>query len=354
MNRLTYLTSELSMARRARFILCFLLLICATTILRAYEFEAGGIVYNILSDTEAEVALGDYSGDITISSTVTDNGKTYSVISIGDDAFYNCSGLTSIEIPESVTHIGSGAFSWCSGLTSIVIPNSVTYIGEGAFAWCESLTAIALPASLTSIGSYAFYNCRKLTSIAIPKGVTGIDYAVFYNCSSLTSIALPEGLTGISGFAFNGCTALTSMAIPDCVTSIGEWAFYGCSGLTSMTIPNSVASIGELAFSGCWNLTSIISLIEEPFAITDGFTNWSGVDIYSSATLYCPNPEAYSMTNGWKEFKNIKGLDELPTAIRQVESNREGRGVVYDLNGHRVEHPTKGLYVVNGKKVMMK
>lgn len=85
------------MARRARFILCFLLLICATTILRAYEFEAGGIVYNILSDTEAEVALGDYSGDITISSTVTDNGKTYSVISIGDDAFYLPTAIRQVE-----------------------------------------------------------------------------------------------------------------------------------------------------------------------------------------------------------------------------------------------------------------
>ena len=172
-------------------------------------------------------------------------------------AFYNCSSLTSITIPDSVTSIGERAFYICSSLTSITIPDSVTRIGGRAFDNCSSLTNITIPNSVTSIGSTAFYNCSSLTSVTIPDSVTSIGGSAFSNCSSLTSVTIPDSVTSIEYQAFSGCTSLTSITIGNSVTSIGSGAFSSCSGLTSVTIPDSVTSIGESAFSDCSGLTSV-------------------------------------------------------------------------------------------------
>ena len=233
-----------------------------------------------------------YSKNIT-SVTIGNN-----VTSIGNYAFYVCTGLTSVTIPNSVTSIGNSAFSGCtkltspvynancfaympesytgayaipegikqiagcafqncSGLTSITIPNSVTSIGEGAFYNCTGLTSITIPNSVTSIGDWVFYNCSGLTSVTIPNSVTSIGHSAFYRCSGLTSVTIGNSVTSIADCAFYYCTGLTSVTIPNSVTSIGNSAFYCCTGLTSVTIPNSVTSIGSLAFSNCSGLTSI-------------------------------------------------------------------------------------------------
>ena len=110
------------------------------------------------------------------------------VTSIGGSAFYGCSGLTSVTIPNSVTSIGSQAFYGCSGLTSVTIPDSITSIGNEAFKWCEKLTSVTIPDSVTSIGSSAFYGCSGLTSVTIPSSVTKIWPNAFYECSGLTSV----------------------------------------------------------------------------------------------------------------------------------------------------------------------
>ena len=185
------------------------------------------------------------------------NGVTVNSYKIYGYAFYYCSGLTSVTIPDSVTSIGDYAFYNCSGLTSITIGDSVTSIGDYAFRDCKSLTSITIPDSVTSIGDYAFYNCSGLTSITIGDSVTSIGDYAFRDCKSLTSITIPDSVTSIGSSAFWGCSGLTSIAIPDSVTSIGEWAFYNCSGLTSITIPDSVTSIGSSAFSGCRSLEAI-------------------------------------------------------------------------------------------------
>ena len=154
----------------------FLLLMVAllTTIAtHAYDFQSGDLYYNITSSNTVEVtyqeflSASNYQGltTATIPATVTYNGTTYSVTSIGEWAFWGCSALTSIILPNSVTSIGGGAFCYCSSLTSITIPNSVTSIGNGAFAYCSSLTSITLPNSVTSIGDYMFSDCSSLTSI---------------------------------------------------------------------------------------------------------------------------------------------------------------------------------------------
>ena len=106
-----------------------------------------------------------FVGDCVIPETVTYDGNTYTVTSIGERAFQYCSGLTSVTIGNSVTSIGSSAFYACSGLASITIPNSVTSIDNYAFYDCSSLTSITIPNSVTSIGNYAFYGCTNLCSV---------------------------------------------------------------------------------------------------------------------------------------------------------------------------------------------
>ena len=249
----------------------------------------------------------------SIKKVIIENGVT----SIGDFAFNNCRGLTSVTIPNSVTSIGGCAFSRCSGLTSVTIPNSVTSIGDFAFSICSGLASVTIPNSVTSIGDCAFNSCdgltsvhisdlvawcnitfagipfrnlsstlhlylngtevkdlvipnnvttigdnafscfSGLTSVTIPNSVTSIGEAAFDGCSGLTSVTIPNSVTSIGFCAFEGCSGLTSITIPNSVTSIGEAAFFNCSGLTTVTIPNSVTSIGYSAFEGCSGLTSV-------------------------------------------------------------------------------------------------
>ena len=149
-----------------------------------YEFTVDGLKYKITSEDPNTVELSGYvgkkkpSGDFVIPATV--NG--YLVTGIGNQVFYECSDLTSIEIPNSVTSIGYRAFQGCSGLTSVTIPNSVTSIGYNAFSSCRGLTSITIPNSVISIGSEAFFGCSGLTSIKIPNSVTSISYGMFQRC----------------------------------------------------------------------------------------------------------------------------------------------------------------------------
>ncbi|MBQ8192222.1 MAG: leucine-rich repeat domain-containing protein, partial [Bacteroidaceae bacterium] len=156
----------------------------------AYDFEVDGIYYHISSMEKLTVSVtfgdNEYSGEIIIPEEVVLKGKTLKVTGIGDEAFYDCDGLTSITIPNSVTSIEDYAFRYCDGLTSITIPNSVTSIGDDAFSDCSSLTSVTIGNSVTSIGHDAFYGCSNLTSITIPNSVTSIGNKAFYVCDGLT------------------------------------------------------------------------------------------------------------------------------------------------------------------------
>ena len=180
-----------------------------------------------------------------------------SLTAIGYEAFADCTGLTSVTIPDSVTAIGYCAFADCTGLTSVTIPDSVISIGISAFADCPGLTSLTIPNSVTSIGTYAFYYCYGLTSVTIPNSVTSIGTYAFGNCENLTSVTIPNSVTSIRDLTFADCSGLTSVTIPNSVTSIGDEAFEDCYGLTSVTIPNSVTSIGDEAFEVCYELTLV-------------------------------------------------------------------------------------------------
>ncbi len=170
-----------------------------------------GIMWNYqVNDGEAEIFGGygvsaipkDTSGSITIPSSL----GGCPVTSIGFSAFFNCYGLTSVTIPNSVTSIGDSAFSYCYGLTSVTIGNSVTSIGYGAFAWCDGLTSVTIGNSVTSIGSHAFYSCSGLTSVTIPNSVTRIGDYAFAWCDNLKSaIFLGDAPRDVGSDIFDNC-----------------------------------------------------------------------------------------------------------------------------------------------------
>ena len=292
---------------RKRHLLLLWVALLTTLSTHAYDFQSGDLCYNITGATTVEVT---YQGEwdetsyqgltiATIPATVTYNGITYSVTSIGFYAFGDCSALTSVTIPNSVTSIGNNAFYYCQSLTSITIPNSVTSIGEEAFKYCESLTSITIPNSVTSIGDRAFRGCssfpvvdnlryadtylveavdKSLSTYTIKAGTKWIGSYAFSSCYSLTSITIPNSVTSIGEGAFDYCSSLpvvdnvryadtylvealdkslSTYTIKVGTKWIGSRAFDDCSSLTSLTIPNSVTSIGNYAFKGCSSLTSI-------------------------------------------------------------------------------------------------
>ena len=308
-----------------------------------------------------------------------------SVTSIGYYAFRKCSGLTSVTIGNSVTSIGDEAFRECSGLTSVTIPNSVTSIERYAFLGCSGLTSVTIPNSVTRIGEYAFEECSGLTSVTIGNSVTRIGEGAFSICSGLTSVTIPNSVTSIGLCAFSGCSGLTSIVvaednsrydsrdncnaiietqtntlivgcsettIPNSVTGIGDFAFSGCSGLTSVTIPNSVTSIGKWAFSGCPELLDVYCHAEKVPS--------TGIDIFGNSpiqkvTLHVPaaSIDNYKATEPWRSFGKIVALTDEDTGIENIDANAEN-SVIYDLNGRRVQNAQKGIYIKNGKKVIVK
>ncbi len=214
------------------------------------------LTYTITDEEKRQVELFEYEGDkpegtLVIPATVTIGGKEFSVTSIGNSVFSDCSSLQSVTIPNSVTNIGDNAFSWCEKLQSVIIPESVTRFGNSVFWACTSLRSVIIPESVTSIGEECFRYCTSLQSVIIPESVTSIENDVFMACTGLQSVTIPNSVTRIGDTAFDACTSLRSITIPNSVTTIGGGAFEFCSNLQSVTIPNSVKTIGDAAFFDC-------------------------------------------------------------------------------------------------------
>ena len=233
----------------------------------------------------------------------------------GGGIYYN-----SVNCYTSDDVIGNYAFSDCSGLTSLILPSNVTSIGYSAFYGCIRLTSLTLPSSVTSIGSSAFEGCRSLTSLILPSSVTSIGSSAFYGCSGLTSLTLPSS-----------------------VTSIGWATFSGCSGLASLTLPSSVTSIGKSAFEGCSGLTSIYVSWESPLSIDASTFKDANT---GKCILYVPKGtyDDYWLSN-WGIFENIVEYDA--TGIDHITTSGEAKKISrYAADGQRLEVPAKGLNIV--------
>ena len=336
-------------------------------------------------------------------------------MTIGDNAFFNCTSLTSVTIGNSVTTIGNKAFSDCTGLTTITIPNSVTTIKELAFSNCTGLIEInvddnnkkyssidgvlynkdvselicypcgmplnsfSIPNSVTKIGNSAFYGCDGLTSVTIPNSVTTIGEDAFGDCDGLTSVKIPNSVTTIEEYAFWYCDGLTSVTIGYSVTTIGNKAFLNCDGLTSVTIGYSVTTIGEDVFSGCGNIKEIYC---QPVIPPTGDIAIFADEALMNAALYVPigSKEEYEQVDPWRNFWNIEeydfaGVEDVVGSDVDVtaENGRiivtgaeEGTSIeVYSVAGQliysgadtTINAPSAGLYIVRvaGKafKVML-
>lgn len=390
-----------------------LLMMLLPLMANAETVEIDGIYYNLINKAkQAEVTSGSnkYTGDVVIPSSVVYDEVTYTVTSIGEYAFFDCTGLTSITLPNSVKSIGESAFRSC-GLRSVTIPNSVTSIGRYAFGGCIDLTSVSIPNSVTSIGDRAFENCRGLTSITIPNSVTAIGTQAFNYCTSLTAVyitdldawckmeftyyasnplfyakhlylngneinelIIPNSVTSIGAYAFYGFSALTSITIPNSVTLINTGAFSNCSGLTSVTFPNSVGYIGQSAFQNCSGLTSITMGSGVKVIVTSAFANCPELtDVYcyaenmpsinpnafdgsyiEHATLHVPVSAVndYSNTSPWSNFKYKVAIGEQEQYYNLTYMVDGKKYVEYNVQeGETVipePIPSKGGYTFSG------
>jgi hypothetical protein len=285
-------------------------MLLATQKANAYNFyvvnnDGDTLYYNITSYTSpmtvevtyTYIGENDYTGDITIPDSVIYKGGIYTVTAIGNMAFYDCTNLTSVTIPNSVTIIKDDAFSACDKLADVTIGNSVTIIGYNAFAICPRLTEVIFPNSVISIGESAFYACMGLTSITISNSTISIG-----------------------DYAFAACTGLTGrLTIPNSVITIGEYAFGACMWLTSLTIGSSVTSIGERAFFGCLGLTEVYVKAETPPSLDTNVFEYvpDTIPVY----IPCGKETVYKNAHGWDYFPNI--VDNLPFEITTQSNDTE-------------------------------
>ena len=250
---------------------------------------------------------------------------------------------TSIIINQGTLGINNNCFSNCSGLTSIDIPNSVTSIGVSAFYNCSGLTSVTIPNLVTSICAYAFSGCRGLTSITIPNSVTSIGYDAFSGCSALTNVHITNLAAWLNIYFFNiysnplyfashlflNENEIKDLVVPNTVTSIGEYAFYKCSSFNTIVLGEKVKEIGGDAFGGAYNLKNITCKRFRPATIQENtFYDYT----YSSATLYVPkgSQSLYFVAPGWIHFVNIVEDGENPTTIKG-DVNGDGRVNVSDV-----------------------
>ena len=240
-----------------------------TAIVDGYKYE-----YKVNADG-ATATITDFRGpvdptnngpyNITIPEKLGEYGK-YTVTAIGNRAFYCCSDLTEVTIPQSVTSIGERAFAACRNLDSVTINDAATSIGDYAFTECHLKTTLSLGKKITTIGEGAFYYCTELGSVTIPQSVTSIGDYAFGECIHLKKLSFGEKSFGenietniqtIGNYAFNHCNDLESVTIPQSVTSIGKDAFRFCNNMKSLTINGAIESMGARAFAGCISLKTL-------------------------------------------------------------------------------------------------
>ena len=381
-------------------ILSLILALVATTSLWAQTFQVGELYYNITSSSEPytvevtfqnEWSSDNYAGltTATIPETVTYNGTTYSVTSIGNSAFSGCSSLTFIDTGNGVTRIGGMAFSDCTSLASINIGSRVTDIGYGAFMNCTNLTSLFLPQSvahldviegfshgsvnLTSIdvadnnatycsidgvvfskdqkklilypsgrkGSYTTpmsttiigcgsFHGSPLSSIVMTENVKEIEIWAFEKCSSLKSVSIPSSVTTIGRAAFIGCTSLSSKIILTNVQNIGEGAFEGCEMLDTVILGDKIEEIGELAFNECEKLYHIYCYAPRPPIIEKNvFPNYN-VNLY----IPCDYLDYYKYDRVFGRFRYIQ-------CIESEDVNTNGVVITPSTNDVTITWPTE-------------
>ena len=287
-------------------------LFCFATAFNAwtYDLKLDGIYYN-LSGNEAIVTYANepgepsYSGYVTIPPTITHDGTTYYVTTIGLSAFENCTELANITIPYSVTAIGNYAFYGCTNLYGsngypfFYFSNNISWIGDYAFGGGNAITRFVVDSNNNYFSTHndILYNKDKTKLIFFPSSSSQ---------TVLTSSSLPSALNRIGNGAFGDCDLLTRVELPGTLTTIGAFAFDNTSGLNRVVIPESVSSISICAFRYDFDIDMVVCLVPTPLEIDD-----EAFSCYSKATLVVPRSSltAYKNANEWKYFSSIKAAN---------------------------------------------
>lgn len=303
-----------------RLLLSFLALLCCTFSF-AYDATIDGYRYNLFPNSHSASIVGhnnSISGDIIIPTTVTVYGVEYTVTTISEYAFQNCTSITSVTIQGSITAIHRYAFSGCTSLSSVSLANSVTYIDSYVFLECTSLTSVHLPNSLTYIGRYALSGCTSLTSVHLPNSLTYIGGGAFSGCTSLTTIDIPESLTQILEYTFYNCSQLTSVNLPTTLIEIQPYAFQSCKALESITVPRNVTKIGNQTFLSCSSLSTVIcDALTPPQLGLWVFSNPEQMTLIVAKSAI----NDYKNASGWKEFGTI----DIPTCAAPTLTIKDGK-----------------------------
>ncbi len=269
------------------------------------------------TDYTAKVVSGGEPifNNITIPESVYWNGDNYTVVSIEDGAFENCTVLQNITVSGNVKSIGANAFKNCTNLKTATIGNSVESIGESAFNGCSAMESVTLSNAITTISNHTFNGCSSLQSVVIPDGVTSIGSYAFYYCNSLESVTLGSGIKNIKEYSFYLCRALKSVVIPDSVTSIGSYAFATCSVLESVSMGNSVKTIGNDAFDNCGKLKNL--------TLSDSLTTIGDWAFYACSTLPRIVLPSTVTTIGNSAFLGCEeaACISLPASLREIEES---------------------------------
>lgn len=272
-----------------------------------YDFEVDGIYYKVTSASELTCGVVNggqdsekYKGNVTIPAQVNYRNKLLNVTSIEGGAFYNCSQLNTVVIPETVVKIEAWAFENCTKLTSINLPNSITSLGTEIFKDCTALKDIHLPEEITSIPTGMFYNCSAIESILLPPTVVEIRYRAFGNCCNLSSIDFPDGIEYIGAYSFENCAKISKLELPYSLSTIGGYAFNGLNLIQKVVLPESLEHIGEYAFSNCSELMEIdIASSTNPLYFDQVCKNY----IYTCGTFFeCPKLTHLTLGREIKEY----------------------------------------------------
>lgn len=342
---------------RQAMVLC-LSLVCVAV--NAYDAEIGGVYYDFSVSYGEKRAMvtstsfqgGDYSGDVVIPSSIIYNGEEYTVVGIDANAFYNCSGLTSVQLPSTIRSFGSSAFSGCSSLRSITIPSALTTIYHSVFKGCTSLTSIFIPASVRIFDTTSLSGCTSLMRIDVDANnpyYTSVDGIVMtkdktsihtYPAGRSGVYTLPTYITKIYSSAFSGCSKLTGIVLHSNVTEIGSNAFEYCTGLVSVEIPSSVTRFGYGVFSRCTSLASVKLSPNTPALYGSTFLDCSSLtsvtlpasvqSVFFTDFSNCPSLREILVESGSSYLKSVDGVlySRDGSVLIRMPGSREGTFVV--------------------------
>lgn len=288
------------------------------------RFSDGIFNYGVVGDKSLMLMQGDYSSitNLTVPQRVDKDGILMNVVAIGNYAFANCTNITSVSLPKTLTAIYEGGFAWCSNLTSVELPEAVTTLGLGAFYQCTKLESVTLGSKVSSIGDQVFRQ-TNLKSIVLPESVTTIGNSMFYDCNNLTSVTLGSKVTSIGDWAFTR-TKFTSIDLPKTLVSIGDYAFCG-SNLTSLKMPDSVTSIGVECFYNSTYLRSVTLSSQLDSIPRQAFQNTGLRSIDLPESIILIGERAFSDCTSLSQVKfssridSIKGYAFCGTAMASLE-----------------------------------